>query len=116
VRQAGAGEAGGGVVGFTPDRPGVYEIAAGGAVARYAVNLEPLEPVLRHLDPAELVAAVQGGPVTQAQPVLGAAALVAKGTARERAEAAQQAWMWLVAAAMLALAVEMLIAARTKTT
>jgi len=107
----GAGRA----ISFTPDRSGVYELNTGGGVARFAVNLDPLEPNLKRLDPRELIASVQPSPLSGVEKTVGAASLVAPATARERAEAQQRLWMFLIGAALLALVAEMVLSARAGT-
>ena len=100
------------VISFTPDRSGVYELNTGGGVARFAVNLDPLEPNLKRLDPRELISAVQPSPLSSVEKTAGVASLVAPATAKQRAEAQQMLWMYLIGAALLALVVEMILSAR----
>jgi len=103
---------GGGVVRFSPDRPGIYELAYTGGSARFAINLDPAEPDFRPLDTKLLLTAVRKGPALAAGRASGAASVAAKATARERMEARQRLWQVMLAAVLIILAVEMLLALR----
>jgi hypothetical protein len=105
-----AGDAG--AVSFSPERPGIYELAYKGGSARFAVNLDPEEPDFRPLDTKLLLAAVRKGPVLEGRHAAGEASVLAKSSARERVEARQRLWQYLLLAVLVVLAVEMLLALR----
>lgn len=100
------------IVSFTADRPGLYEIDHGAAKAAYAANMDGREPDLAHLDMQLWQAKVKPLPGERVQGS-GGAALLAQSTARERAEAQQRIWAYLVGLVLLALALEMIVAARS---
>jgi hypothetical protein len=88
---------------------GFYEVrplgGAAGSGRAVAVNVDPAEADLSHMDPAELVAAVS----KQAAAVQAAAALDAT---PEEAEQRQTLWWYLLAAAVMLLAAETVVANR----
>lgn len=105
-------------VSFTPEEPGLYEVVSGEIQARFAVNLDPEEPDLRQLDEddiKELVAAMQPHPEKGVQDSVTARPLVGKQAARERAESQQKLWWYLIGLVLVALTVEMILAARAGT-
>jgi hypothetical protein len=116
-RSLATGPAGGGqqTAAFVPDRPGIYQITCKGQTARFAVNLDPLEPNLARLDANELVAAVQSEPAGSEKDSPGGVSVVAKSTARERVENSQRLWFYLAALVLVILAIEMVLAARSGT-
>jgi hypothetical protein len=99
---------------FTPEGPGIYQLTYKGGAARFAVNLDGDEPDLTRLDPKEVLSAVRAEPAGD-EKATAAVSMVAKSTARERVENAQRIWFYLMAAVLLILAVEMILAARTGT-
>lgn len=102
-------------VAFTPDRPGIYELSYANHTARFGVNIDSREPDLRQLDTRELVSSVQPGPLLSVRDAAGVRALVGRQTARERAEGQQKLWVYLIGFVLVALAVEMILAARAGT-
>jgi len=102
-------------IAFSPDRPGIYEVAYGNHRARFAVNLDPREPDLRRLDTRELISSVQPSPLLSVKDKVGIPTFVGKATARERAEAQQGLWVYVIALVLVVLAVEMILAARSGT-
>ncbi len=103
---------------FVPEAPGLYELtyaAASPDKARFAINLDPREPDLTGLDTRELVSSVQLSPAPDVKEGAGATALLGRETARERAESQQKIWAYLIGFVLLALGVEMVLAARTGT-
>lgn len=100
------------IVSFTPDRPGLYEIDYGTGKAAYTANMDAREPDLAHLDMQLWQAKVKPLPGERVQGS-GGAALLAQSTARERAEGQQRLWAYLIALVLLALALEMIVAARS---
>lgn len=102
------------VVSFVPDRPGIYELRYGNSADRFAVNLDGAEPDLTRLDPKEVVSAVQAEPAGD-EKVAGAVSMMAKTTAQERVEDSQRIWFYLMAAVLVILAVEMILAGRAGT-
>jgi Mg-chelatase subunit ChlD len=99
---------------YVPDRPGVYDLSYDGGRARFAVNLLPREPDPVRLDVKLLASSLQSDPTAQVRRV-GTAAVLPKSTARERAEEQQKLWAYLLGLVLLALAAEMIIAARAGT-
>ena len=99
-------------VAFSPDRPGIYELAHEGGSARFAVNLDPDEPDLRPLDTKLLRATVRTGPALEGATAEGAVSVVAKATVRERLEGRQRVWWYLSLAVLAVLAGEMALATR----
>jgi hypothetical protein len=102
------------IVSFTPDRPGVYEIDCGTAKPKYAAGLDGREPDLTHLDMQLWLAKVKPLPGERVQGS-GGASLLARSTARERAEGQQRIWAYLIGLVLLALGLEMIVAARSGT-
>ena len=100
------------IVSFTPDRPGVYEIDYGTGKASYAANLDGREPDLVHLDMELWLTKVKPLPGQRVQGS-GGVALLAQSTARERAEGQQRLWVYLIGLVLLALGLEMIVAARS---
>jgi hypothetical protein len=97
---------------FTPEQPGLYELAMGNEVARYAVNLDPHEPDLSRLNEQVFRSAMQQSPTAQMLAGAGVPTLMGKSSARQRAEAQQALWLYLIGAVLAALAVEMVLAGR----
>jgi hypothetical protein len=112
VQPTAGGGAGAGAISFTPERPGVYELTYDGGTARFAVNLDAEEPDFRPLDTKLLLTAVQKGPALAGDRPAGAVAVAARADVRERIEGRQKIWRYLLVAALVVLAVEMLLAAR----
>jgi len=99
-------------VSFSPEKPGICEVAYDGGSARFAINLDPKEPDFRPLDTKLLLSTVQKGPSLEGDRPLGAASVVAKSAARERMEGRQKVWWYLMLAVLAVLAGEMLLASR----
>ena len=74
--------------------------------------MDAREPDLAHLDMQLWQAKLKPLPGERVQGS-GGAALLAQSTARERAEAQQRLWAYLVTLVLLALALEMIVAARS---
>ena len=100
------------VVSFSPEKPGIYELVYEGGSARFAVNLDPKEPDFRPLDKKLLLATVQKGPALEGKRVTDGGSVVAKSTARERMEARQKLWRYLLLAVLALQVGEMLLAVR----
>jgi len=108
-----AHSAGGGMaVSFSPEKPGIYEVAFKGGSACYAADLDPNEPDLRPLDTKLLLSAVRKGSAPDGSPAAGTASVLARGTVRERLENRQSVWWYLVLAVVAVLGVEMWLATR----
>jgi len=103
---------GGKVVAFSPEKPGIYEVAWKGGSASFAVTLDPNEPDLRPLDTKLLLSAVQKASAGERSPAVGSASVLAGATVRERLESRQAAWWYLVLAVVAVLCVEMWLATR----
>ena len=101
-------------VSFSPEKPGLYELAYRGGKARFAVNLDPKEPDLRPLDTTLLLervahaGGVRDGGDGSAVGLAPAAALVAQ----ERIEGQQRAWWYILLGVLGLLACEMWLATR----
>ncbi len=96
---------------FLATAPGVYELTYAGGKARYAANIAPGEPDPVRLDTAVLASRLVSDPLAGRRQV-GVGAIMPAETARQRAEASQRYWMWLLALVLAALVVEMVVAAR----
>ena len=103
---------GAGAVSFSPEAPGIYELAYEGGSARLAANLDPQEPDLRPLDTRLLLSTVQRGPALEGERGSGTVSVVARLTAGERTENRQKVWRYLMLAVLGILAGEMALAAR----
>ncbi len=110
----GEGEKAEKIVAFTPEKPGIYEVAYAGGPGRFAANIEPGEPDSTRLDVDVLITTVRPDP-TAKQKKLGAGAILPKATVRERAEGQQKLWMYVLGLVLVVLAVEMVIAAKAGT-
>jgi hypothetical protein len=99
-------------VSFSPEKPGLYEVAYKGGSACFAAGLDPNEPDLRPLDTKLLLSAVRRGPVPDGGPAAGTASVLARGTVRERLENRQSVWWYLVLGVVAILGVEMWLATR----
>ncbi|MBI5772682.1 MAG: BatA domain-containing protein [Verrucomicrobia bacterium] len=92
------------------DQPGIYTITmAGGAAQRFAVNLDPAESRTAPLSLDELERL--GVPLKKLDPSAVQLARSQRELQNAELEGRQKMWRWLVVAALLALAVETLLAA-----
>lgn len=103
---------GGSLVSFSPEAPGIHELAYKGGSARFAINLDPREPDFRPMDTKLLLAAVQKGPTLEPKDIAGTVSVAAKSSADERVEARQKLWRYLLLAVLVLQVGEMLLAAR----
>lgn len=109
-KEAEAGVPEDGRVRFTPAAPGLYQIQYQGGQARFAANLAPGEADLTEMDVKVLISAVRSNTATARS--LGGATVLSARTAEERVEQSQRIWVYLIAAALALLAVEMILGAR----
>ncbi len=103
---------GGTAVAFSPEKPGIYEVAYKGGSACFAADLDPNEPDLRPLDTQLLLSAVQKGAARDGSPAAATASMLARATVRERIENRQSLWWYLVLAVLAVLGAEMGLATR----
>ena len=100
---------------FTTEAPGIHEILYGDTTARFAAGLAPGEADYRRIDERLLVASIAPDKELARARVSGAALIVAKATARERAEDRQRIWVYLAGAVLFLLLAEMALADRIGT-
>jgi hypothetical protein len=111
---AGAGAPPAKIVSFSPEKPGLYELAYQGGKARFAVNLDPKEPDLRPLDTALFLSAVTrpGGVRHDEDGSAVGLAPAAALAAQVRIEAQQRAWWYIILGVLGLLGCEMWLATR----
>lgn len=91
--------------------PGIYEWAAGGRVERFAINLDPAESRTSPLNREQLEE--RGLPLARPVEAKEKNKPEAERLADTVVEARQKVWRWALVAALLALALEMVLAGRT---
>jgi len=100
-----------GGVRFRPETPGIYTLAHADGQARFAANLAPGEADLAEMDVKVLTTAVRPAPSASGR-ATGGVTVVSARTAEERVEQSQHIWIYLIAAALALLGIEMLLGAR----
>ncbi|KPK84856.1 MAG: hypothetical protein AMJ81_04650 [Phycisphaerae bacterium SM23_33] len=103
------------MVGFVPEKPGIYQVTWKGQTARFAANLDPEEPNLAQLEAKELVAAVRSESAGDEGEARRTATVLPRKAAQERVENSQRLWFYLAALVLVILGIEMILAARSGT-